>query len=228
MRSMNERHEEVANPTPDDEWSDTMKTNKLLKAALAMSFGASLAAAIPAHAESTTVTGGGALSAPAHLDFSIVIPRFLSFRVGTAGATIDQITFTVPGANVGDSTPIAGTGGDAGGGSAANVSVLGNGGQITITEANNGGGTGLAHATLAGTSISYSQITTTSSDTVNLQRPVLSDAGGNTSTPVLNSGNVTNRSAVWTYAYANSTIPSAGTYGTSAKGGRVTYTAAMP
>jgi len=205
-----------------------MKTNKLLKAALAISFGASLAAAIPAHAESVTVTGAGALSAPARLDFSIVIPRFLSFRVGTAGATIDQITFTVPGANVGDSTPIAGTGGDAGGGSAANVSVLGNGGQITITEANNGGGTGLAHATLAGTSISYSQITTTSSDTVNLQRPVLSDAGGNTSTPVLNSGNVTNRSAVWTYAYANSTIPSAGTYGTSAKGGRVTYTAAMP
>jgi len=26
----------------------------------------------------------------------------------------------------------------------------------------------------------------------------------------------------------NSTIPSAGTYGTSAKGGRVTYTASMP
>jgi len=143
------------------------------------------------------------------------------------GATIDQITFTVPAANVGNATPVAGTGGDAGGGSAANVSVLGNGGQITITESNNGTGTGLQHATLADT-ISYSQITTTSSDTTNLQRPVLSDAGGNTSQPVLNAGNVTNRSAVWTYAYANSNVVSAGTYGTSAKGGRVTYTASMP
>ena len=194
----------------------------------ALAAGIAAMAAFAAHAETTTVTGAGALSAPAHLDFSVVIPRFLTFRVGTNSATIDQITFTVPGANVGDSTPIAGTGGDAGGGSAANVSVLGNGGQVTITEANNSGGTGLAHATLAGTTISYGQITTTSSDAVNLQRPVLSDAGGNTSTPVLNAGNVTNRSATWTYAYANSTIPSAGTYGTSAKGGRVTYTAAMP
>ncbi len=205
-----------------------MKTNKLLKAALAMSFGSALAVAIPAHAESTTVTGAAGLSAPAHLDFSIVIPRFLSFQVGTAGATIDQITFSPAAASVGNATPVAGTGGNAGGGSAATVSVVGNGGQITITEANNSGGTGLAHATLAATNISYSQITTTSSDTVNLQRPVLSDAGGNTSTPVLSSGNVTNRAATWTYAYANSTIPTAGTYGTSAKGGRVTYTAAMP
>ena len=205
-----------------------MKSNKLLKAALAVSFGATLAAAIPAHAESTTVNGAGTLNAPAHLDFSIVIPQFLSFQVGTAGATIDQITFTVPGANVGNSTPVAGTGGNAGGGSAASVAVVANGGQVTITESNNGGGNGLAHATLAGTYISYSQINTTSSDTTNLQNPVLSDAGGNTSTPVLNTGNVTNRSATWTYAYANTTIPSSGTYGTSTKGGRVTYTAATP
>ncbi len=206
-----------------------MKTNtKILKAALAVSLGATLAAALPANAESTTVTGAGALSAPAHLDFSIVIPRFLTFRVGTVGATIDQITFTPAAASVGNSVPVAGTGGDAGGGSAANVSVIGNGGQITITESNNGTGTGLQHATLAGAAIAYSEITTNSSDAVNLQRPVLSNAGGNTSTPVLNAGNVTNRSAVWTYAYANTTIPSAGTYGTSAKGGRVTYTASMP
>ncbi|HUI99184.1 MAG TPA: hypothetical protein VLY46_03065 [Usitatibacter sp.] len=180
-----------------------------------------------AQSESSTSTGAGALSSPAHLDFTISIPRFLSFRLGTTGATIDVITFTVPGASVGNATPVAGTGGDAGGGSAENVSVVGNGGQITITEANNSAGAGLQHATLA-EAISYSQITTTSSDTANLQRPVLSDAGGNTSTPVLNAGNVTNRSAVWTYSYANATIPSAGTYGTSAKGGRVTYTASMP
>jgi hypothetical protein len=203
------------------------KTNtKLLQVALATALGASLLAPLPASAESATDTGGGALSAPAHLDFSIVIPRFLSFRVGTAGATIDQITFTVPAANVGDSTPISGTGGDAGGGTAANVSVIGNGGQITITPTNNGA-TGLQHATAADT-IDYSEITTSSSDAANLNAPTLSNAGGTAVNPVLNAGSVTNRQAVWTYAYANTTIPSAGTYGTSAKGGRVTYTASMP
>jgi len=199
----------------------------ILRAAVATALGAGALLGLPANAETTTVTGAGALSAPAHLDFSVVIPRFLTFRVGTNSATIDQITFTVPGANVGDSTPIAGTGGDAAAGSGANVTVKGNGGQITITESNNGTGTGLQHATLTDT-IAYTQITTSSSDATNLNAPALSNAGGNTSTPVLNAGNVTNRTAVWTYAYANTTIPSAGTYGTSAKGGRVTYTASMP
>jgi hypothetical protein len=173
------------------------------------------------------VNGNGALSTNARIDFSVVIPRFLSFRVGTTGVTIDQITFSPTAATVGNSTPISGTGGDAGAGTAANVSVLGNGGQITISEANNSAGAGLKHATLADT-ISYTEITTSSSDG-NLPAPALSNAGGNTSTPVLNgASSVTNRTAVWTYAYANTTIPSAGTYGTSAKGGRVTYTASMP
>ncbi len=204
-----------------------MKTNRLLKAALALALGATLGAALPANAESNTVTGAGALSTTANLDFSIVIPRFLSFRVGTVGATIDQITFSPTAAVLGNSTPVAGTGGDAAGGSGSNVTVLGNGGQITITESNNSAGGGLQHATLADT-INYNQITTSSSDATNLAAPILSNAGGNTSTPVLNASNVTNRSAVWTYAYANTTIPSAGTYGTNAKGGRVTYTASMP
>lgn len=202
------------------------RKSTILRAAMATALGAGALLGLPASAETTTVTGGGALSTPAHLDFSVVIPRFLTFRVGTNSATIDLITFTVPGANVGDATPIAGTGGDAGG-TAANVAVKGNGGQITITETNNGTGTGLQHATLTDT-ISFTQIATTSSDAVNLNAPALSDAGGNTATPVLNASNVTNRTAVWTYSYLNTTIPSAGTYGTSAKGGRVTYTASMP
>lgn len=204
-----------------------MKASQLRRITAALVAG-SAAMAVPqfASAEQTQVTGPGALSTAARLDFSIVIPRFLRFRVGTIGATIDLITFTVPGANVGDGTPIAGTGGDAAG-TGANVSVVGNGGQITITESNNSGGLGLKHATLA-EFINYSQISTTSTDAVNLQRPVLSNAGGNTSLPVLNAGNVTNRSAIWNYSYLNTNIPSAGTFGTNANGGRVTYTASMP
>jgi hypothetical protein len=195
------------------------------RAALGLAIAAAIAA--PAvRAETNTQTGNGTLSAPVHLDFSIVIPRFLTFRVGTAGATIDLITFTVPVASVGNSTPIAGTGGDLGGG-VATVNVQGNGGQITITETNNSAGAGLTNG--LGDAIPYSQITTTSSDATNLAAPVLSNGSSNTAQPVLNGGRVTNRSATWTYAYANTTIPGAGTYGgVNTQGGRVTYTAAMP
>ena len=194
------------------------------RAALGIAVAAAFAPA--ARAETNTQTGNGTLTAPVHLDFSVVIPRFLTFRVGTAGATIDFITFTVPVASVGNSTPIAGTGGDLGGG-AASVAVQGNGGQITITETNNSAGAGLTNG--LGDSIPYSQITTTSSDATNLAAPVLSNGASNTAQPVLNSGRVTNRSATWTYAYANTTIPGAGTYGgVNTNGGRVTYTATMP
>jgi hypothetical protein len=198
--------------------------NRILKIALAI---ACAFAALGTHAESSSSNGPGTLSATARLDLPVVVPGILKFRVGSAGAPIGQITFTVPPANVADGTPIAGTGGDAGSGSAANVSVMGNGGQVTITESNNSAGAGLQHATLADT-IAYSSISTTSSDSANLNAPVLSNAGGNTTTPSLNTSNVTNRTAVWTYAYANTALVSAGTYGTNAKGGRVTYAATMP
>ncbi len=183
----------------------------------------------PAKAESTTVSGAGALSTSpcCRLDFAVVIPRILRFRVGTAGAMIDLITFTVPAANAFDGTPVAGTGGDAGGG-AVNVSVVSNAGQVTVTETNNGGGLGLQRT--GGGTIGYSTISTATGD-VNLPAPTLSDAGGGTSAPVLNSGNVTNRSTTWTYSYSNPTSPvlEAGTYGTGgAGGGRVTYTATTP
>jgi hypothetical protein len=166
-------------------------------------------------------------SAAVNLDFRIIIPGFLRLRVGTAGSTIDQITFTVPAANVGDTTPIAGTGGDAAP-SASNVSVQGNNGQVTITETNNSGGNGLGNGTPADGYINYSQISTTSSAPAALPAPTLSNAGGNTALPALTGTKITNQTAVWTYSYLNTTVPAAGTYGTSANGGRVTYTATMP
>lgn len=178
------------------------------------------------HAETNTQNGNGTLSAPAHLDFSIVIPRFLTFRVGTAGATIDFITFTVPVASVGNSIAVAGTGGDAGAG-VVTVSVQGNGGQITITETNNSAGAGLTNG--LGDAIPYSEIGTTSSDPSNLPAPTLSNGSSNTAQPVLTGARVTNRSGTWTYAYKNTTVPGSGTYGgVNTNGGRVTYTAAMP
>lgn len=169
-------------------------------------------------------------SAGPRIDFRIIIPAFLRFRVGTAGATVDQITFdmtAIPG-NVGNSTPVAGTGGDALLGTGANVVVQGNNGQITITETNNSATLGLGTGVPADGFINYSQITTTPSDPVNFPAPTLSNATSNTALPVLNAGRVTDRTATWSYAYLNTTTPSAGTYGTVANGGQVTYTATMP
>lgn len=200
----------------------TKTTLKRLTAAVALAL-----ASTAALADSTTDTASPWSAAVSH-DFRIVIPGFLFFRVGTdAGGTINQITFTATTANVGDSTPIAGTGGETGG-STANVVVRANVGQVTITETNNSGGNGLGTGVLADGFISYSEITTSSSS-ADLPAPTLSNSANNTSTPTLNSNKTTNRSAVWTYAYANTTIPSAGNYGAGGgTGGRVTYTATAP
>lgn len=188
------------------------------------------AAALPqfASAETVTATGAGALSAPARVDIAVVIPRFLQFQVGTAGATIDAVTFTVAAANVGNSTAVAGAGGNLGGG-AVTVNVRANSGQVTITPTNNSAGLGLGNGT-AGQTISYAEIVTASNQAATLPAPTLSNAGGTAVTPTLTAGNVTNRTATWTYSYANTTVPNAGTYGTggTGTGGRVTYTASTP
>jgi hypothetical protein len=169
-------------------------------------------------AESASDSGAGTLSAAARLNLRVTIPRFLLFRVGTVGGTIDQIAFAPATGIVGDSSPVSGTGGDAGGGSGANVSVRSNSGQITITETNDGGVGGLG----TGGGISLSEISVTS-DNTSLDTPALSDTGGNTSSPTLNGGNVTNRTATWTYAYDNTTTPADGNYDA-----QIIYTAASP
>src|SRR5438445_12495228 len=85
--------------------------NKLLTVALAC------AAPFFAHAESTFVTGTTG-STTAHLDFQIVIPRFLYLQVGTGtlyanNTAIDLIKFTVSAAGVGTgATGVTATGGD--------------------------------------------------------------------------------------------------------------------
>ncbi len=199
-----------------------MKLKKLL---LAAGIAAALAPAV-LRAETATDTTSP-YSAAARLDFRVIIPGFLRLRVGTAGVTIDEITFTVPAANVGDSSAIAGTGGDAGGGTAANVSVQGNNGQVTITETNNSGGNGLGTGVVADGFINYNQISTSSSNG-SLAAPTLSNAASNTSLPALTGTKITNQTAVWTFSYLNTTVPAAGTFGGSANGGRVSYTATMP
>jgi hypothetical protein len=174
----------------------------------------------PLAAQAESDSGSGASpSAAARLNLQVVIPAFLLFRIGSTGATIDTITFSPGAAVVGDSSSVSGLGGDAAAGSGASVQLRSNGGQVTIAETNDGGGNGLNGTA---TDISLTEISV-SSDAPTLETPTLSDAGGNTSSPTLTGGSVTNRSAVWTYAYNNTTVPDADTYDVE-----ITYTASTP
>lgn len=192
--------------------------NKMLKKTM-MAAALMTAAGLPqlVQAESTSVTGGGALSTAARIDMSIVIPRFLQFQVGTAGGTIDVVTFNVPAASVG-----AGGAGIAGVSSGGAVTVRANTGQVTITPTTNAGGLGNG----GGQFINFNTIATTSSD-VNVPAPALVNGAGVGALTVLSAAPVTNRTATWTYNYNNVAIPNPGTYGAGGTG-RVTYTAATP
>ena len=182
-----------------------------------------LAAPLLASAESQLVVGTG--SASARLDFRVVVPRVLFLGVGTgagaltASTTIDTVTFDY------SSNPAAlGTGAAAGAitGNVVPVRVLGNNGQVTLTANTTGA---LTNATAD--TIPWSEISATSSLAA-LPSPVIPNTGAGTASNVtLSSGTrITDRTANWTFSYANSAVVAPGTYGTT--NGRVTYTAAMP
>ncbi len=182
----------------------------------------SLSVAIPqfAFAEATTVTGTGTLNANARVDFQIVIPGVLRFRVGSPAA-IDMITFAPTSTNLGTGT-IGGTGGDLTGGKVTVDVVANTGDNVNISQTPSG--TALIDG--AGNSIPYTTIATSSSKAGILDAPALGVAG---TTTVLATGNLVQESAEWTYTYANATSYPSGIYGgTAANGGRVTYTASSP
>ena len=193
-----------------------------------------------AHAESQYVNPAITGSvATARVDFTIVIPQTLFLRVGTSSGntttdgTINGIVYTVPAANVGDASVIAGVGGDLTAG-AVTVRVYGNGGNISL----NSSVTGPLNNGNVGENIPWSQInvvagalgaTTSSFTNAAITHPAFNPGAGG------GAGTVTTLTAVakvvrvegkWTYTYLNATPPAAGTYGaTAANNGRVTYTA---
>ena len=212
------------------------------KIVLASALGLAGLAAAPVHAESTFITPAiTGSAATARLDFSIVIPQVLFLRVGTSSGntatdgTIDSVTFTVPGASVGNGTVIAGVGGDLTAG-AVTVRVYGNGGNITLNSAT----TGPLTTGTAGEVIPWSQInvagaalgaTTAGFTNAAITHPAFSAATGTgpnagTATTLTATNKVVRVEGKWTYTYLNTTVPAAGTYGgTVAKNGRITYTA---
>lgn len=206
--------------------------NKILGAGAALCVLA-LAAPMAANADSTFTTGAGSpLTATAHLDFTILIPKFLYVRVGTGtnmatNALIDNIVYTVAAANIGSGTPVVGVGGDLTGGQVT-ARVMGNNGSISFTSTTlgplNNGGTD---------TISYAQISTAVASNTSvaiLPHPTLIDGGTTTLALTPNVGTkVTNLDAKWTFTYLNTNIVPSGAYGgINVNNGRVVYTASMP
>jgi len=191
-----------------------------------------------AYAESATVTGAGALSTNARLDFRITIPKVLFLRVGTGGlfgaapnTTVDLIDFIVPAANLGDGVAIAATAlsGNLGNG-AVTALLRSNAGVVTLT-ANTLG----AISNGAGDTIPWSEIAIASSALVTpafantLPHPLALPLTG-ASTPFAPApiARITNVGSTWTFSYRNTATVPAGVYGGVALNqGRVTYTASV-
>ena len=189
-------------------------------------------------AESNVQTGAATATpgATAHLDFSIVIPKFLYLRVGTGSAyttgaltsvnTIDLITFSPAAGTVGNGTAVAGTGGDLTGG-VETAAIVSNSGNVTL----NATATGALTDTTADT-IPFTQITTaatTLTSATALPAPVRANGASNNVLLTAPTSKVISQDAKWTYAYANAANVPAGTYGGVNTGNsRVTYTATMP
>lgn len=210
--------------------SQTMSASTMKKIVMTSLLAATvLAVAGSARAESNFQTGVGALTATTHLDFQIIVPKMLYLRVGTGVdrttvATVDLISFTVPAANVGDASVIAGTGGDLTGG-VVTARVLANNGTVTLTTA-----TPNQLKNVAGDLISFSQIglaVATLTSLTAFTPPAMTDNTTTNSTiaPTLN---VVNRDAKWTFTYKNQNVVAAGTYGgVNINNSRVTYTASI-
>ena len=202
--------------------------NVISKSLIAIATSAAVVTPMLASAESNFTTGAGTpLTATAKVDFTIIIPKFVSLQVGTAGAgNIDLITFTVPAASVGaGGAGIAGTGGDLTNG-VVTAKVTGNNGQVTLTSTSTGALTNATADTIA-----FTQITTTAAINTSataLAAPVLANGVSANVLPTL-AGKITNQDAKWTYKYSNSAVVAAGTYGgVNVNNGRVTYTASRP
>jgi hypothetical protein len=188
-----------------------------------------------ASAESNFQTGTASpLTATAHVDFQITIPKFLFLRVGTgtgtaAGgygtlATINEITWAPTAAQVGTGV-LAGTGGDLAAGVETAV-IVANNGNVSLSSTTSG-----PLSDGAGDTISFTKISTAASHnttTTTLAPPALAD-GATTNTTLTAVGKIVQQDAKWTYTYLNNTSPPAGTYGgVNVNAGRVTYTASVP
>ena len=210
------------------------------KLLLVSSIAAALAAPMFAHADSkstTSVVTGS--TASANLDFAIVIPSVLYIRIGAGNpvaaadnTTVNKLTFTVPAANIGDSTAIASLGGDLDAGAAVTVRIFSNFGTgVSLNAASTGALTSTGGDTIPWTEIGItpSALATPTAGYVNgtLPHPTLTATAvtGNTPVAIAAVSKLVRQEAKWTFKYLNTTTPVAGSYGaTGGTNGRLTYT----
>jgi len=216
-----------------------------MKNLLLIAAAAATLAPFASQAESNFVTTTGSTSPAvnAKLDFKIVVPKVLFLQVGTGtsmadNTVVDKVTFTVPASGIGNSTPVAGTGGDLGGG-AVTVRVLGNTGDVTLSNVTAGQ---LSNGVSGDPTVPWTDITVTAgalgstttgyTNAAIAHPPFNNGATGGasaTATTLAASAGLVRREGSWTFAYANTSVMPAGTYGdTVANKGRVTYTATAP
>lgn len=200
----------------------------------ALALAAATAALLPlaALAESNLQTGNTSLSATAHLDFQVTIPKVLFLQVGTGTAAqtngaVDLIAFAVPAASVGNGSAVAASsGGDLGAG-VVTARVIGNNGDVTLSSSTTG-----ALGNGAGDTISFNDVSaavTALTSATPLAHPTFVDGGTSANVLVPATNKIVNRDARWTFSYLNTAAKPAGTYGgVNTNNGRVTYTAAMP
>jgi hypothetical protein len=187
-------------------------------------------------AASSRQSGPGALTARARVSFQVTIPKLLYLRVGTGSAypttlgslgTVDLLAFSPTAAVLGNGSAVAGTGGDLTGG-VETAAIISNSGNVTLNATASG-----ALGDGAGDSIPYTQIATaatalTAGYTL-LAAPALNDATTANIVLTAPATKVIRADAKWTYTYANTSAPPAGSYGgVNVHNGRVVYTATMP
>jgi hypothetical protein len=187
-------------------------------------------------AASNLRTGAGALTARARVNFQITIPKILYLRVGSGSAypttlanlaTVNLLTFSPAATVLGNGSAVAGGGGDLSGG-VETAAIISNSGNVTLNATASGA---LGDAT--GDSIPYTQISTAASALTAgytlLAAPALTNATSANIVLTAPATKVIKADAKWTYSYANTTAPPAGTYGgVNVHNSRVVYTASMP
>jgi hypothetical protein len=189
-------------------------------------------------ADQHTVTGGvsAGLTTQSNLDFVINLGKFVFLRVGTgtyptASGTEDTVTFALTPSIPPGVTPTTGSNQGVAWNATAPTSAIAATNAVLPVEVRSNAGTISLTATAtkplsSGTNtIPLSQITITSSD-ANLPPPPVPNAGVGTAVTVTGtsfSNLVTQRSANWTFAYAGTPPPAAGSYS-----GTITFTASSP
>jgi len=187
-----------------------MQANKLKVLAAAVAMALPLAANAESNIALTPPTG--TMTTNARVNINVVIPRFLFLQVGTGtllanNAAIDTVTFNVPVANVGDGTPVTGTGGNLTNGQVT-VRLIGNVGDVNL------GATAALLTNGTGETIPWSQINVATAG--GATHPTI----GGTAASFTATARVVNVNGSWTYGYLNNATPAEGTYSS-----QITYTA---